>query len=226
MEKTKELLLRTNCQTLEIKLAEGSLNWNAITRFRTGQCLNDDGVHYYLKLLEKSCNIHNFWLLDSYFYEKLQTDQHNGYHQVLRYSQRAQIDFFNLKKIIIPINKIGLHWSLIVVNFSNFDVNFSWFDSLPCMYTHNERKIIVEEINGFLQAEQRQRNHFKFNFNFNTYTMVPVPVQLPGSNDCGIFLAHFARCEMFNTDLWDFEPSESSENRIKMLAQIISEHLL
>ena len=81
------------------------------------------------------------------------------------------------------------------------------------MCTHNEKKIIVGEINGFLQAEQRQRNHFKFNYNFNTYTMVSIPLQLPESNDCGIFLAHFPRCEIFNTDLWDL-------NCIKMLAKL------
>ena len=225
-EIAEHLLLQDESQCVGIKLIDGSLNWLSLRGFKLKEFMVDDAILYYLRILKRSLNSDNVFIMDTFFYEKLhnQLSRGRGYSEVQRWIVSEAIDLFLLDKLLIPINKPGQHWSLLVLDFSTTTPGVFWYDSLNSMYTHQERTTIVTEINGFMKAEKARCNNSTLDFNtstYNTYILVRVPQQLPYTNDCGVFLVHFARCVIGNTDLFHYDQAASKQNRIKMLAELL-----
>ena len=94
--------------------------------------------------------IHTF---NTFFYSLLSV---RGYAGVRRWTKKAKVNLFELDRVVIPINKGGFHWILVIVNVSQKRVEY--YDSMGREGESNENRPVLQNVRNFMVEEAKSRN--------------------------------------------------------------------
>jgi sentrin-specific protease 1 len=145
----------------------GKLSGRDIHRLQPGSWLNDEIINYYnLMVRERSLRpetmvnsrttrttakefprVHVF---NTFFYSLLSS---RGYPGVRRWTKKAKVNLFEMDRVIIPINKGGLHWVLCVINVTQKRIEY--YDSLASEGVSNDNRAVLENVKMFMQEEAK-----------------------------------------------------------------------
>ncbi|KAI9315072.1 hypothetical protein BX666DRAFT_1959147 [Dichotomocladium elegans] len=176
-----------------------------IERLEGNEFLNDTLIEFYLRwLLDHSCNGHEIYVFNSFFYERLSNSTSNDpYEAVRRWAAKA--DIFEKRFIFIPVNE-SFHWFLIVVtnpgsclhDVSGDDPRIFILDSLGIKRTR-----FGKTIQKYLKsAAKDRRNIDESDFRLPRIYHANVPIQ-GNAFDCGVYLLHFAQICMADPDRFE-----------------------
>lgn len=149
----------------------GKLLGRDIHRLRRGEWLNDELINYYLSMLkERSFHPENvinnlkqksvpkkplpkLHAFNTFFYSLLST---KGYPSVRRWTKRAKVNLFDLDRVLIPVNKGGFHWILVVINITEKRVEY--YDSMGREGVSKENLCVLENVRNFMVEEAKAQN--------------------------------------------------------------------
>jgi sentrin-specific protease 1 len=151
----------------------GTIYGRDIHRLQKGEWLNDEILNYYLSMVrERSINPGNvtsqikshvqarpakplpkIFAFNTFFYSMLSG---RGYSGVRRWTKKANINLFDLDRVIVPINKGGFHWILSIVNITEKRVEY--YDSMGREGESNENRVVLTRIRDFMIEEAKARN--------------------------------------------------------------------
>ena len=135
-----------------------------------------------------------------------------GYHRVLKWTKRLELDVFSLDKILVPINVQEKHWVLGVIDLRARQIQV--FDSLG--WNNSES---VQVLARWLRNESCDKKQVEFSLEGWQWLQPKCPQQR-NSVDCGVFTCCFAECVSLDLD-FDF-----SQQHIARLRTLISIQLL
>lgn len=144
-----------------------------------GQWLNDNVIDFYFNLFTNS----NVFGWTTHFYTTL---KERGYAGVARWSKRKKVDVTSKDLILVPINIMGTHWALAVVD--NRNKQFQYFDSLS---SHGNPQALLL-LRQYMSAEAEKQ---KSPIDYSAFKIRPsekAPQQLNGY-DCGVFMCTCAK---------------------------------
>ncbi|CUM49144.1 unnamed protein product [Debaryomyces tyrocola] len=140
-----------------------------------GQWLNDNVIDFYFNLVTAKNQSVFGWT--THFFTTLKL---KGYQGVARWSKRKKVNVTEKDLILVPINIMGTHWALAVVN--NKEEKFQYFDSL----SSNGNLQALQILKSYMIQEGKKQNS---SIDFEKYSLMknmPSPQQLNGF-DCGVF---------------------------------------
>lgn len=140
-----------------------------------GQWLNDNVIDFYFNLVTAKNQSVFGWT--THFFTTLKL---KGYQGVARWSKRKKVNVTEKDLILVPINIMGTHWALAVVN--NKEEKFQYFDSL----SSNGNLQALQILKSYMIQEGKKQNS---PIDFEKYSLMknmPSPQQLNGF-DCGVF---------------------------------------
>ena len=148
----------------------GRLLGRDIHRLQRGEWLNDEIINYYLLMVrERSFHptemvhakkakskkelprVHAF---STFFYSLLSS---RGYSGVRRWTKKAKVNLFEMGRVMIPINKGGLHWVLCVVNVT--EKRIEYYDSMGSEGVSGENRAVLENVRTFMIEEAKGQNY-------------------------------------------------------------------
>ncbi|CAK7897705.1 hypothetical protein CAAN1_04S01134 [[Candida] anglica] len=139
------------------------------------QWLNDNVIDFYLNLItEQSSNV---FCWTTHFFTTLQS---KGYQGVARWSKRKKLNVTQKDLILVPINIMGTHWALAVVD--NVKKKFAYYDSLSSSGNKKALQLLVT----YMSEEGKKQGS---SIDFHSYEIIPLaetPQQQNGY-DCGVF---------------------------------------
>jgi len=153
-----------------------------VQRLSGYEWLNDEVINFYLSMLkERSTNSTTKCLFyNSFFYTLYQ----KGYARVRRWSTKANVDIFEMDKVIFPVH-LGNHWCTAVINLR--DKKFEYYDS---MGSPNYK--CIQLMRKYLEEEYKDKKKGVFDITgWTEYQPQDIPKQENGY-DCGIFACMFA----------------------------------
>jgi len=140
-----------------------------------GHWLNDNVIDFYFNLITSKNQSVFGWT--THFFTTLKL---KGYQGVARWSKRKKVNVTEQDLILVPINIMGTHWALAVVN--NKERKFQYFDSL----SSNGNQQALQIIKNYMIQEAKKHNS---SIDFEKYSLMknmPSPQQQNGF-DCGVF---------------------------------------
>jgi sentrin-specific protease 1 len=164
-------LYDTPDEAVVVENSFGKLLGRDIHRLRKGEWLNDELINYYLSMLkERSAHpesvinkvkpkslpkkppskVHAF---NTFFYSLLST---RGYSAVRRWTKKAKVNLFDIDRVIIPVNKGGFHWILVMVNVS--EERLEYYDSMGREGVSRENSGVLENVRNFMVEEAKAQN--------------------------------------------------------------------
>lgn len=126
-QKVNKIWSSSNASTIVSSLFQIDITVRDMQTLCDGQWLNDNIIDFYLNLLT-SKNPDSIFCWTTHFFTTLQT---KGYSGVARWSKRKKLNVAEKELIIVPINIMGTHWALAVVN--NKLKSFQYYDSLSLL---------------------------------------------------------------------------------------------
>jgi len=90
---------------------------------------------------------------NTFFYSLLSS---RGYPGVRRWTKKAQINVFELDRVVIPINKGGFHWILVIVNITEKRVEY--YDSMGREGESKENRPVLINVRNFMMEEAKAQN--------------------------------------------------------------------
>ncbi|RLV85231.1 Ubiquitin-like-specific protease 1 [Meyerozyma sp. JA9] len=144
-----------------------------------GQWLNDNVIDFYFNLFTNS----NVFGWTTHFYTTL---KERGYAGVARWAKRKKVDVTSKDLILVPINIMGTHWALAVVD--NRNKQFQYFDSLS---SHGNPQAL-QLLRQYMSAEAEKQ---KSPIDYSTFKISPSEKAPQQSNgyDCGVFMCTCAK---------------------------------
>lgn len=140
-----------------------------------GNWLNDNIIDFYFNLItEKNPRVYGW---TTHFFTTL---KQKGYQSVARWAKRRKLDVTTKDLIFVPVNIMGTHWALAVIN--NKEKRFQYFDSL----SSRGNAPALQLLRTYMKEEGKKLGS---PINFESYEMqaaIPSPQQNNGS-DCGVF---------------------------------------
>jgi hypothetical protein len=161
--------------------------------------------------------------LGSFFWQKLTNEKHidttvqenYNYKNVSRWLKKLPgEDFFNLKKIFIPINEKNKHWTCIVIFMK--EKRIQYYDSL----SDGAGNIYMNDVFQYLVDEDKRQGHVKR----EEWTLVPSKEIVPKQenwSDCGAFICMFSFFISQDTSL-EFTQDNVTSFREQMALAIIN----
>ena len=140
-----------------------------------GQWLNDNVIDFYFNLVTAKNQSVFGWT--THFFTTLKL---KGYQGVARWSKRKKVNVTEKDLILVPINIMGTHWALAVVN--NKEQKFQYYDSL----SSNGNLQALQILKSYMIQEGKKQNS---SIDFDKYSLMKnmsSPQQLNGF-DCGVF---------------------------------------
>lgn len=177
------------------------------------QWLNDNVIDFYFNLISQD-NPEVFGWTTHFF----TTLQERGYQGVARWLKRKKLNVAEKAIIFVPINILGTHWALAVVD--NTAKSISYMDSLAS----SGNLPALETIREYMVQEGKKHNLL---VDFYSYTLHPrarTPQQLNGY-DCGVFTCQCARYLAKKRGLL-YGQKDMKTIRRRMAYEIISKKLL
>lgn len=144
-----------------------------------GQWLNDNVIDFYFNLFTSG----NVFGWTTHFYTTLKD---RGYAGVARWAKRKKVDVTSKDLILVPINIMGTHWALAVVD--NVRHQFKYYDSLS---SHGNPQAL-QLLRQYMTAEAEKQ---KSSIDYSSYSVLAsekAPQQLNGY-DCGVFMCTCAK---------------------------------
>lgn len=176
-----------------------------------GQWLNDNIIDFYLNMVTDQNKAVYCWT--THFYTTL---KQKGYQGVARWAKRRKINVFEKDRVIVPINIMGTHWALAVID--NRRKRISYFDSLA-----SRGNIAAVELLQVYMSKEAERLLLPQ----VTYDLIPgekTPQQQNGY-DCGVFTCTVAKCISGEQPL-RFSQQDMRNIRRRMAYEIILQKLL
>ncbi|CCE80230.1 Piso0_003332 [Millerozyma farinosa CBS 7064] len=140
-----------------------------------GNWLNDNIIDFYFNLItEKNPRVYGW---TTHFFTTL---KQKGYQSVARWAKRRKLDVTAKDIILVPVNIMGTHWALAVIN--NIEKRFQYFDSL----SSRGNMPALQLLRTYMKEEGKKLGS---SINFESYEIqaaMPSPQQNNGS-DCGVF---------------------------------------
>lgn len=90
---------------------------------------------------------------NTFFYSLLSS---RGYSGVRRWTKKAKINVFELDRVVIPINKGGFHWILVIVNITEKRVEY--YDSMGREGESKENQPVLINVRNFMMEEAKAQN--------------------------------------------------------------------
>jgi len=169
-----EALFDTPDEAVVVENSFGKLCGRDIHRLRKGEWLNDEIINYYLSMLrQRSLNPTNLvpsthkssssnaskplpriFAFNTFFYSLLSS---RGYSGVKRWTKKAKINVFQQDKIMIPINKGGFHWILVVVNVT--EKRIEYYDSMGREGVSHENERLLLNVRNFMVEEAKVQGY-------------------------------------------------------------------
>jgi sentrin-specific protease 1 len=162
-------LYDTPDEAVVVENSFGRLCGRDIHRLQRGEWLNDEIINYYLLMIRersfhpvdmvskktrspsKLPRVHVF---NTFFYSLLSS---RGYAGVRRWTKKAKVNLFEMGRVIIPINKGGLHWVLCVVNITQKRIEY--YDSMGSEGVSGENRAVLENVKTFMMEEAKGHNY-------------------------------------------------------------------
>ena len=91
---------------------------------------------------------------NTFFYSLLSA---RGYAGVRRWTKKAKVNVFELDRVVIPINKGGFHWILVIVNVK--EKRIEYYDSMGREGESNENRPVLMNVRNFMLEEAKNQNH-------------------------------------------------------------------
>ena len=150
----------------------GKIFGRDIHRLQKGEWLNDEIINYYLSMVKerslhpaKVTNKKNpssnstkplprIFAFNTFFYSLLSS---RGYAGVRRWTKKAKINVFDLDRIVIPINKGGFHWILVIINVTEKRVEY--YDSMGREGESKENRPVLINVRNFMVEEAKTQNY-------------------------------------------------------------------
>ena len=178
--------------------------------------LNDEVINFYFQLLmdrskSDKRRYRSFFAWNSFFWQKLFSDQGYCYKNVSRWGRKA--DVFAHEMMLVPINVGQTHWALGVVDLKQQKV--AYWDSLGA-----EHKEFCKAIIQYLKDEWADKKGGEFPFEFSIDRDGDIPTQ-HNSYDCGVFTCMFAEAATRRGAFLDFSQDHIEECRLVMITQIL-----
>ena len=177
-ERDNEIIQQNNVVSVSIR---------DITKLKPGVWLNNNLVNYFTFLLGNKdadiCDRHPTMRRSIFFTTYLiSLLMNDGYHRVRSWGRKVDSgNIFNLKKIFLPVNVDGCHWSLIVVYI--IENKIVYYDSL-----NKDGSVYLEAAMDYLRKESQQINQDDINENeWSLHRDTNIPQQR-NSDDCGVCL--------------------------------------
>lgn len=193
-----------------------ALDWQPTER-PTDAWLNDNVINSYMELINTRCKndaaFPKVYAFNTYLAEKLMDDNYE-YRNVRRWSSRAKIDLFSVKKIFIPIN-CAKHWTLIVIH--NDEKKIELYDSL------RGNKLDVEllyHVKDYLLNEHIDKKGIPMDEEEWRFEISTGPYQENGV-DCGAFICAYADLTAARWAIF-FKQKHIAMIRQKMLCELLS----
>ncbi|CUM53770.1 uncharacterized protein AC631_00263 [Debaryomyces fabryi] len=178
-----------------------------------GHWLNDNVIDFYFNLITSKNQSVFGWT--THFFTTLKL---KGYQGVARWSKRKKVNVTEKDLILVPINIMGTHWALAVVN--NKEKRFQYFDSL----SSNGNQQALQIIKNYMIQEGKKHNS---SIDFEKYSIMknmPSPQQQNGF-DCGVFACICAKYVAQWRDL-TYRQKDMKLIRRRMAYEIITKDLL
>jgi sentrin-specific protease 1 len=147
----------------------GKISGRDIHKLQRGQWLNDEIINYYMEMIKARSNapqkviktassqgnfkfprIHVF---NTFFYSML---ARKGYNGVRRWTKRAKVNLFEMNRVLIPINKGGFHWILVVANIDKKRVEY--YDSMGREGVSSDNRPFLQNVRQFMEEEAKALN--------------------------------------------------------------------
>jgi Ulp1 family protease len=149
----------------------GKLCGRDIHRLQKGEWLNDEIINYYLSMIKErsfnptkvhhskyspqrtSTHLPRVFTFNTFFYSLLSA---RGYAGVRRWTKKAKVNLFELDRVVIPINKGGFHWILVIVNIK--EKRIEYYDSMGREGESNENRPVLTNVRSFMIEEAKLQN--------------------------------------------------------------------
>lgn len=177
------------------------------------QWLNDNVIDFYFNLIGQE-NPEVFGWTTHFF----TTLQQRGYQGVARWLKRKKLNVTEKAIIFVPINILGTHWALAVVD--NTAKSISYMDSLAS----SGNLPALETIREYMVQEGKKHNLLVDFYSYTLHPRAKTPQQLNGY-DCGVFTCQCARYLARKRGLL-YGQKDMKTIRRRMAYEIISKKLL
>ena len=163
-----EALFDTPDEVVVVENSFGKLCGRDIHRLQRGEWLNDEIINYYLQMVrERSFNssttskvstrspkktLPKIHIFNTFFYQLLST---RGYTSVRRWTKKAKVNLFDMDRVVIPINKGGFHWILVIVNVTQKRIEY--YDSMGRQGESSENRPVLTNIRNFMLEEAKSQ---------------------------------------------------------------------
>ena len=101
-----------------------------------------------------STRLPRIFSFNTFFYSLLSA---RGYGGVRRWTKKAKVNLFELDRVVIPINKGGFHWILVIVNIEGKRIEY--YDSMGREGESNENRPVLMNVRNFMVEEAKTQKH-------------------------------------------------------------------
>ena len=101
-----------------------------------------------------STRVPRVFAFNTFFYSLLSS---RGYGGVRRWTKKAKVNLFELDRVVIPINKGGFHWILVIVNVR--EERIEYYDSMGREGESNENRPVLMNVRNFMVEEAKAQKH-------------------------------------------------------------------
>jgi sentrin-specific protease 1 len=181
-------------------------------RLKPGKWLNDEIIgffctllaHRYEKLTKKDTTRKRSHFFSTFFMHYLynqsskEKEKYNFNNVISPFSEKVPGgDIFKLHKLFIPINIPGVHWTLIVISFSEHSIQY--YDSMG----HGHGAFYLEQVFKYLKDESERigRQDAFIEKEWKKITCTEDTPQQGNSHDCGVFVCLFSCFLIFDIPL-------------------------
>lgn len=170
------------------------------------ECLNDDIINGYIRILLKKHNKNTYVALDSLLYPVIMVNFRTDEKSESNKKMRELLSSVNNTHdaIIIPVIEGNNHWTLIFIDIVNGEIHY--YNSMYVSHTNSlDQLTIASRMAEFLYMSKMMKQTPKLKRNESSFILVnhgkTVPQQDDGTN-CGIYMLFFIDCILQGREIY------------------------